>query len=179
MKFLLLSLFTLTLIEASSQCVGPRYQTEIFDEVSVTSNILYGSNTNIFNLSEDLKLDVYEPAGDTATGRALIIFAHGGSFVFGDKADPEMVLIGSDFAKMGYVTSSINYRLGLTQNLLFDLPDSIDAFAAIIRGVHDMKAAIRWFKKDAIEGDNQFNIDPNKIFLADQKVNFELDLIDS
>jgi len=166
MKFLLFFLFSLTLIEASSQCVGPRYQTEIFDEVSVTSDLIYGSNTNIYDLSEDLKLDVYEPTGDTVTGRALIIFAHGGSFVFGDKADPEMVLIGSDFAKMGYVTASINYRLGLTQNLLFDLPDSIDAFAAIIRGVHDMKAAIRWFKKDAIEGDNQFNIDPSQIFLA-------------
>ncbi len=166
MKFLLFFIFSLSIIEASSQCVGPRYQTEIFDEVSVTNDIIYGSNTNIYNLNEDLKLDVYEPAGDTVTGRALIIFAHGGSFVFGDKADPEMVLIGSDFAKMGYVTASINYRLGLTQNLLFDLPDSIDAFAAIIRGVHDMKAAIRWFKKDAIEGDNQFNIDPNQIFLA-------------
>jgi acetyl esterase/lipase len=163
-------LFTLLFLHLSyfafAQCVGPRYQTEIFDEVTVTSDIAYGSNTNIYNLNEELKLDVYEPSGDLATGRALIIFAHGGSFVFGDKADAAMVQIGTDFAKMGYVTASINYRLGLTPNLLTDLPDSVDAYAAIIRGVHDMKAAIRWFKKDVFEGDNQFNIDPYKILIA-------------
>ena len=166
MKHLLSILLSLSLFSASAQCPGDRYATQLFDEVSVTSDLVYGSNTNIFNINEDLKMDVYEALGDTMTGRALILFAHGGSFLFGDKADPPMVLIGSDFAKMGYVTASINYRLGMTQNPIIDLPDSVDAFAAIVRAVHDLKAAIRWFKKDVFEGTNQFNIDPNQIFLA-------------
>lgn len=166
MKQLITSLFTLISIYSFAQCDGDRYKTILFDNVTTTSDILYGENTNIYSIDEDLYLDVYEPEGDTASQRALIIFAHGGSFVGGDKADTGMVLIGNDFAKMGYVTASINYRLGLTTNPLVDLPDSVDAYAAIIRGVHDFKAAIRWFKKDAIDGNNQFNIDPDKILIA-------------
>jgi predicted esterase len=111
-------------------------------------------------------MDVYEPSGDIEEERALIIFAHGGSFVTGDKADPAMVLIGSDFAKMGYVTASINYRLGLNTNPFVVFPDSADAFAAIVRGTHDLRAAIRWFRKDAIEGDNQYGIDTTQILIA-------------
>jgi len=138
----------------------------LFDDVEVSTDVVYGSNINIYNIEEELKMDVYEPLGDTASSRALIIFAHGGSFVVGDKGDASMVLIGTDFAKMGYVTASINYRLGLTTNLLFDPPDSVDAYAAIIRGVHDLKAAIRWFRKDVAEGNNQYHIDTTQILIA-------------
>ena len=163
-------LFTLIFLASSyfsfAQCEDDRYKTILFDDVEVSSDVLYGSNINIYNIEEELNMDVYEPAGDTASARALIIFAHGGSFVLGDKGDPSMVLIGTDFAKMGYVTASINYRLGLTTNLLFDPPDSVDAYAAIIRGVHDLKAAIRWFRKDVAEGDNQYNIDTTQILIA-------------
>lgn len=166
MKYIQLFLLIFLFQYSSAQCDGPRYKTEIFDDYSVSSDVLYGSNTNIYNIEEELFMDVYEPIGDTASQRALIIFAHGGSFVLGDKADTGMVLIGSDFAKMGYVTASINYRLGLTTNPILDLPDSIDANAAVIRGLHDMKAAIRWFRKDVVEGNNQFNIDSEKILLA-------------
>lgn len=164
------NIFTLFLFLSAlytyAQCDGIRYETPLFDEVEVSSDIIYGANTNIYNIVEDLKMDVYEPIGDTVSDRALIIFAHGGSFVVGDKADPSMVLIGTDFAKMGYVTCSINYRLGITTNPIIDLPDSASSLAAIIRGVHDFKAAMRWFQQDAIDGENQFNIDPEKVFIA-------------
>jgi acetyl esterase/lipase len=166
MKYLFSTFFTLLSLYSTAQCEGDRYKTILFDEITTTNDVLYGSNTNIYNIEEDLYMDVYEAEEDTATQRALIIFAHGGSFVVGDKADTGMVLIGHDFAKLGYVTASINYRLGLTTNPLLELPDSIDAYAAIIRGVHDLKAAMRWFKKDAIDGDNQYNIDPDKIIIA-------------
>lgn len=166
MKFIYSLLFSFLVIYTSAQCDDLRYKTEIFDSVTVSSDVFYGSNTNIYNIEEDLEMDIYEPFGDTLSNRALIIFAHGGSFVFGDKADESMVLIGTDFAKMGYVTASINYRLGLTTNLLGDLPDSVDAFAAIVRGVHDFKAAIRYFKQDALDNNNQYNIDPDKILIG-------------
>lgn len=166
MKYLFTSVLTLLSIYISAQCEDDRYRTFLFDSVETTSDIIYGSNTNIYTIVEDLEMDVYEPYQDLVEERALIIFAHGGSFVTGDKADPAMVLIGSDFAKMGYVTASINYRLGLTTNPLVNIPDSADAFAAIVRGVHDLRAAIRWFRKDAIDGNNQYNIDTTQIFIA-------------
>jgi hypothetical protein len=166
MKYIPLFILLFTNFTSIAQCDDDRYKTEIFSEVLTDTDVLYGSNTNIYNIEEELYMDVYQPTGDTATQRALIIFAHGGSFVIGDKADEGMVLIGSDFAKMGYVTASINYRLGLTTNLILEFPDSIDAYAAVVRGLHDFKAAIRWFKKDVAEGDNQYNIDPNKVLIA-------------
>ena len=166
MKYIFTSILSILTIYVSAQCEGDRYKTFLFDSITTTSDVIYGANTNIYNIVEDLKMDVYEPYGDIEEERALIIFAHGGSFVTGDKAEEAMVLIGTDFAKMGYVTTSINYRLGLTTNPLVNIPDSADALASIVRGVHDLRAAIRWFRKDAIDGDNQYNIDTTQILIA-------------
>ena len=162
--FFVLSTFLVNSIYA--QCDGLRYESFVFDSVTVTSDVIYGSNTNIFEFEEELGLDVYEPYDDSLNLRPLIIFAHGGAFILGDKADPQMVLIGSDYARMGYVTASINYRLGFTQNPLIDQPDSADALATVVRATHDLRAAVRYFRKDVVENDNQFGIDTNNIFLA-------------
>ena len=166
MKYLLTAFSIVLMLQISAQCDGIRYNTVLFDSVEVDSDILYGSNTNIYNLEEDLYMDVYTPSNDTATNRVLVILAHGGSFIVGDKADADMVLTSSDYSKLGYVTASINYRLGITTNPILDTPDSVDAYAAVVRGTHDFKAAMRWFRQDAIDGDNQYNIDPDKILIA-------------
>ena len=44
---------------------------------------------------------------------------------------------------MGYVTASIEYRLGM-----FPI-DSVNAIKAVLRATQDMKAAVRWFRQDA------------------------------
>lgn len=54
---------------------------------------------------------------DTLTNRPFILLIHGGGFVGGDKSSWEDEC--KEFAKRGYVTASINYRLGFTAN---DLP---------------------------------------------------------
>ncbi|HWB62587.1 MAG TPA: hypothetical protein VG603_03680, partial [Chitinophagales bacterium] len=58
-----------------------------------------------------LLMDVYQPTGDTAVLRPLIIFAHGGSFMHGDRHVDRMHEICSLLAKRGYVAVSIDYRL--------------------------------------------------------------------
>lgn len=146
------------------QCDDPRYQTFVFDSVSVQTDITYGGNTNVLGEFQSLEMDVYQPFGDDEEQRALIFFAHGGSFVVGDKSDLEEV--AKQYARLGYVVASIEYRLGFTESIFTDLPDSVDATAAVIRGVHDMKAAMRWFIKDATIESNQFKIDIDKIFIA-------------
>jgi len=109
-----------------------------------------------------LFLDVYQPEGDLEDLRPLVIFAHGGSFVAGSKDGADVVPLCSDFARMGYVTASIQYRLGIAISFFIEQP----ATEAVIRGFHDMKAAIRFFRKSVEEDGNPYKIDINKIYLA-------------
>src|SRR6185295_15923294 len=92
-----------------AQCTGGRYTSPIFSADSVTSNIQYGSNITYTGGTQNLQLDIYQPSGDTASIRPLIIIAHGGSFLFGTKTGTDVVPLCHDFAKMGYVVASINY----------------------------------------------------------------------
>lgn len=145
-----------------SQCENGRYLNQLFPTVSVESDILYGSNFNWDGSEESLFLDVYQPEGDTEVNRPLIIFAHGGSFIAGSKEGPDVVPLCEDFAKMGYVTASIQYRLGTPFTTQLEIPMK----QAVVRGYHDMKAAIRWFRKNVAEDGNTYNIDGDKIIIA-------------
>lgn len=153
----------LSVSSASAQCDNGRYTQFIFNNVDTTNNILYGGNYNYDGTYQDLHLDVYRPQNDTATHRALIIFVHGGSFVAGSKDGPDMVPLCRDFAKMGYVTASIEYRLGVQ---IAPLPDSVDVTEAVWRAVHDARAAVRFFRKDFSENGNTYGIDTSKIFMG-------------
>ena len=66
---------------------------------------------------------------------------------------------------MGYVSTSISYRIGMV-GIPFPGPDSVAATEAVIRAYHDMKAAIRFFWKDARENGNTYRIDTNNIFIG-------------
>jgi len=59
--------------------------------------------------SQALLLDFYEPLGDKLEERPLVIIAHGGSFLTGDRS--QTVEFCVDFAKRGYVCANIEYRL--------------------------------------------------------------------
>lgn len=152
-------------MQVNAQCAGGRYHDFIFPVVDVTSNVTYGSNTTFSGSQQSLELDIYQPQGDTASLRPLIIWAHPGSFVSGSKTNAEMVQICTDFAKLGYVTSSIEYRLFMT-DLPFPGPDSNDAGAAVMRAVQDGRAAVRFFRKNVAENGNTYKIDTNNIYFA-------------
>lgn len=149
------------IININAQCTGDRYKLEVFSNFDITSDILYGSNINYAALNEDLTLDFYEPNGDTETSRPLIVLAHGGSFIGGSKTGSDVVPLAQDFAKMGYVVASINYRKGFEN--LFAI-DSTDATETVVRAVHDFRAAIRYFKKDFSENGNIYGVDTSLIF---------------
>ncbi len=150
----------------TAQCSGNRYHDFVFPaNPTITSNIQYGSNKTVLDSTQTLLMDVYQPTGDTATARALVIIAHGGSFIFGTKEGSDVVPYSKDLAKLGYVVASIDYRLGMN-NFPFPGPDSSDATEAVIRAVHDARAAVRFFRKDAAIGSNIYKIDTNNIFFA-------------
>jgi len=137
-----------------------RYQTELFNDVNVQT-VTY---SDVHNLS----MDIYTPSGDNCINRPLLIFAHGGTFIFGNKSNPTMVDLCESFAKKGYVTASINYRLavdivGWIQQFTF-YTDTESAYEVVLNATMDGKAAIRYFRKDAAENNNTYGIDVNQIW---------------
>ena len=130
-------------------CQG-RYQFTIFAEAEVESGVQYGENANPTftnpNARQNLAMDIYRPKGDTVSKRPLLILAFGGAFVIGARISPDIVHLCTEFAKLGYVTAAIDYRL--TPDLLAAGNDSL-ASMAVLKASHDMRAAVRFFYKDA------------------------------
>ncbi|MBT5932067.1 MAG: alpha/beta hydrolase, partial [Flavobacteriales bacterium] len=162
MKQILLSTLFLSicnLLSAQTPCDDGRYSSTVFSDFTKISNITYGSNTSWTGGSTTLKMDFYEPEGDTETERPLLVWVHGGSFIGGSKTDPDMVEFSERFSKMGYACASIDYRLG------FFPFDSANAVKAVVRAVQDLRGAVRYFYKDK-QTVNQYKIDTNKIFIG-------------
>lgn len=150
----------LVLTSVWAQCDG-RYQTEIFDELTVTE-VEYTDVYDWSIVNSGLDMDVYEPAEDTETNRPLIVFVHGGSFYAGDKNNPPVVALCEAFARRGYVTASIQYRL----TTMLQLTDSLHMLETVMNAIGDAKAAIRYFRKDVAENGNAFGIDPDQIYMG-------------
>ena len=127
-----------------------RYYQPVFTNVTVTSNVAYGSAIPFGgSMPQPLLMDVYQPTGDTVSRRPLIVFAHGGGFVLGMKTDAYPVAFCTRLARLGYVVASIEYRLGFPLTGFPVLTDTAGIAEAAIRGGHDMKAAIRFFRQNA------------------------------
>lgn len=157
-KILLLSaLVFLFSTLTNAQCDG-RYYDELFS-VKTTSNIPFGRNAEFDGDSIDLLMNVYEPDGDNFARRPLLVFAFGGSFTAGTRFSPDILTLCDRFAKRGYVTATIDYRLGFEDGNDSDT----NQFKALIRGIQDMKAALRFFYKDAATT-NDYRIDTTQIF---------------
>ena len=62
-----------------------------------------------------LEMDIYEPEGDEAENRAAVLVCHGGAFVAGTKTsfDQKAVAYVDSLAARGFVTASLEYRLGV------------------------------------------------------------------
>jgi predicted esterase len=140
-------------------CDGRRYLLDVFPTVdSVT--VIYGQNVNSVGAQQVLKMDIYQPVGDVQTKRPVMVAAYGGGFVFGQRSD--MAAFCRAFAKKGYVTVAIDYRL---HSILLGFPDSVAIANAAVQATHDMKAAIRFLHKDA-KTTNLYRIDSNNIIVG-------------
>lgn len=132
-----------------------RYRSEIFNDVMITS-VFYS------DIHTSLQMDVYQPLGDTFFQRPVIIFAHAGQFLNGNaSSDPAAVEFCTRFAKRGYVTCSIDYRLATVAQLM----DTVQALTAFTLSVNDLKSAIRYMRKDA-STTNFFGTDSAQIFIG-------------
>lgn len=151
---------------AQDDCNGDRYTSNIFTNVERVEDILFGENIQptLFdeNATQELFLDFYHAPADELEKRPLIIWAFGGAFVLGSKQSPDIVELCERFTRYGYANASIDYRL--TQDLVINGSEE-NGGKAVLKAVHDMRAAIRFFYKDAAT-DNIYQIDTNRIYVA-------------
>ena len=144
---------------AQSPCAAGLYSSDVFPNVTTTTAVAYGANADYLGKNQVLTMDVYEPTGDPSLSRPLIIWVHGGSFLFGTSGDVDVTSLSNHFAKKGFVCASINYRLGMSK------VDSANAILAVIRAVQDLKASIRYFRKDKATT-NTYKIDTANIYIG-------------
>ncbi len=147
-----------------SQAQEYRYTNTLFSSSDISENIIYHSvasinapytvedNTTI----ENLEMDIFVPQGDSNTKRPAIIFAHSGGFLLGNKNHDDMMAFCDSLSKKGYVTATINYRLGF--NLVTNA--NLHGTRAVYRGIQDGLAAVRYLRANA----SIYNIDNDKIY---------------
>lgn len=168
----------LSLLVLSTAAHAQRFLAEVFPSSSKTPDITYGSNFSVLTgapVSQDLKLDIYQPAGatDTMQKRPLIIFLHSGSFLpayrngqfDGGRNDSGIVFMCESFAKRGYVVANVDYRTGWNPaGSTIDIRRGtlINAF---VRGIQDVRAAVRFMRKDAATT-NTYKIDPDRVIVG-------------
>lgn len=143
--------------QGAAHCDGARYLDDTY-ESTVSYSVRYGENINVFGNNVGLFMDIYEPEGDTQEQRPLVIFAHGGSFIFGSRGN--MAATCEEFARKGYVAATIDYR---KWDISLGAPDSLQMLDIVVKSNFDMKAAIRYFRQDA-DTENTYRIDPDMIF---------------
>ena len=174
---LFLALALLLCGTAQAQNSGP-YLEELYD-VEVQQNVVYGFNATILPLifggpeavQQPLIADVYTPVGDDNGARPLMLVMHTGNFLpfpqnngtGGTIRDSTVVEVCTRLAKRGYVAAAIDYRLGWNP---LDESQDIRKFLLInaaYRGVQDCRTAARFFRANAVDGTNPFNINPDAI----------------
>jgi hypothetical protein len=164
-KYLLLLVISV-LFSQPEDCSGDRYISEIFD-VDIEYGIEYGENINQTLLGSDytetLYMDIYTPSNDFIDNRPLIFFMFGGSFIGGSKSSGDIVALCTKYAQRGYVAVAIDYRLSPV--LIFNPTEEV-AYKAVLKAVHDVKAAIRYFKMMDETSASTYKIDSDRVFVG-------------
>jgi acetyl esterase/lipase len=115
------------------------------DDVAVTYNVRYREGA-----VPNWTLDIAVPRQPAAKPRPAIVVIHGGGWIEGDKSSfstPKNRPPGNiiDFARLGFVAATINYRLSRE--------------APFPAAVHDCKNAVRFLRANA----KKYEIDPDRI----------------
>lgn len=160
------------------QAQDTRYIDEVFTDVDVQKDVIYGVNTTVLTVpvtgsttKVPLFMDVYTPTGDTETERPLVLLFHTGNFlpqlvngqISGSKEDEYAVDFAQRLVRRGYVVAMVDYRLGW--NPLSDQQEvrTNTLINAAYRGVQDATTCVRFFRKSVAEENNPFGIDGEKV----------------
>jgi acetyl esterase/lipase len=131
-----------------------RYLDALFDRVDVVEDVVYRRTIDYRGNPIDLRLDIYRPAGDTATSRPAIVWLHGGWFK-GGNGGGGMPDYGAAVARRGYVGVDVGYRVRPD----LDVENYPDLYDAMVDAYEDATAAVDWVRAHA----GQYGIDPDVI----------------
>ncbi|MGL5892933.1 MAG: alpha/beta hydrolase, partial [Bacteroidia bacterium] len=141
-----------------------------------TMNVVYGSAPNFNGTIDSLRINIYTPICNDPqqiSRRPLMMVIHGGGFIGGSKDDPSVIYICREFAKRGYVTVTVQYRLGYVTddaswtcnfpnyNCSF-ATDTAEWFRAYYRAIQDSKGALRYM----INRNQFYRIDTSNVFVV-------------
>ena len=129
-----------------------RYVDLVFDRVVRTNGITYGSAIDGPSGREvDLRLDLYEPEGDTAIARPVFVFLFGGGFVAGDRMREPRAYCEL-MARRGYVSVAIDYRINQGNIATRGIPAAVS----------DARQAVGWLRANA----DTHRLDPSRIAIG-------------
>jgi len=111
----------------------------------VPENVIETENVEYKNINgKSLQMDIYQPKGLTKPA-PLLVFIHGGGWKGGQRSDYLVYL--THFAKMGYVTATVSYRLV-----------GIAPYPACVEDIRD---AVQFLYQNG----EKYNYDPDRICL--------------
>lgn len=156
--FILLSFAFSIAAQSKTDCTADRYEKDLFAAFN-KQTIEYTKTKGWQDANQSLLADIYEPKDDKAELRPLVILVHGGSFVGGKKE--QVAPFCTALVKKGYVAASIQYRLIPVSKVA----EGNNILREVVRATNDLKAAIRFFRQSAANG-NPYKIDANNIFIG-------------
>jgi Carboxylesterase family len=141
-----------------------------------TMNVVYGSAVNFNGSVDTLRINIYSPLCNDPqqiSRRPLMLVIHGGAFIEGSKDDASVIYICREFAKRGYVTTSVQYRLGFVADDTLrtcNFPnysctfatDTAEWYRAYYRAIQDSKGALRYM----INRNQFYRIDTANVFVV-------------
>jgi acetyl esterase/lipase len=132
-----------------------RYEDYLFEETVRSTETYYQKP------QEDLKVDIFQPKGDEATDRPLLLYVHGGGFAVGERDHPNHIRFCEKMAQRGFVSATMSYSLvmkGKSFGCDRPAPEKIQTFLHTAR---DISRATQFF----IEQSERYGIDPGKIII--------------
>jgi F5/8 type C domain/Carboxylesterase family len=139
-----------------------RFVNKVFNNVTTTNGVQFGSNTNPLNNNAAITLycDVYQPTGDTCTSRPCIVCIYGGGFTGGGRSGEAGD--ATTYAQYGYVAVCPDYRMWGSPG-----GDGSDAQhkiwpAGFVVTAQDARACIRYLRAHA----STYKIDTSLIAIA-------------
>ena len=139
--------------------VDPQFEVQESTEVYAQGELLLGD--------VDLSLDIFEPI-DGPPLRPGFVLIHGGAFVAGDRSDPRIAQIATEFASRGYVCVSISYRLATSFPVVGADYEALEEAGGDLIGTpvaaatEDAVKALRWMRDNA----DRFQIDPTRLAIG-------------
>ena len=148
------TLFAVEKISDICYANSPGFWSEIDDNTKPMGKILRVVDVRR-TVPLDLCLDIFRPQNDTLKKRPLVMLIYGGAYYFGSKDDPKITKWCRHLASLGYVTVSLDYRLGF-------FPGKVAIERAAYRAVQDAHAAMRFL----VSHQEDYGIDTSMIFVG-------------